>query len=194
MERRFFLAILLSFAVLYGYQALFVPAGTYFTHRDERTLGHHHRTNRPKLRKLRPARLNPMLPLRRRPPRVERRARDRGRYIHGTGSPHESGRAPLAVAAEGISRSERQPGGSGADRHSARSAPALLAFGGRRRESDPTDLNSVVYRASGDRDGHVDATSSDGKVVFEFSGADGLKVRKEFGFAPTNYIVTFSAL
>ena len=39
---------------------------------------------------------------------------------------------------------------------------------------------------SGDRrhDGHVDATSSAAQLVFEFEGAGGLSVRKEFGFMP----------
>ena len=54
-------------------------------------------------------------------------------------------------------------------------------------------LNNALYRVSGDKDGHVDATSAGAQVVFEFQGADGLQVRKEFSFAPTNYVVTFSA-
>jgi YidC/Oxa1 family membrane protein insertase len=54
-------------------------------------------------------------------------------------------------------------------------------------------LNSALYRVSGDSNGRVDATSQPARVVFEFEGADGLRVRKEFAFAPTNYVVTFSA-
>jgi YidC/Oxa1 family membrane protein insertase len=54
-------------------------------------------------------------------------------------------------------------------------------------------LNSALYRVSGDTDGRVDATSQSARVVFEFEGADGLRVRKEFAFAPTNYVVSFSA-
>ena len=54
-------------------------------------------------------------------------------------------------------------------------------------------LNSALYRVSGDIDGRVDATSQPARVVFEFEGADGLRVRKEFAFAPTNYVVSFSA-
>jgi YidC/Oxa1 family membrane protein insertase len=54
-------------------------------------------------------------------------------------------------------------------------------------------LNNALYRVSGDKDGQVDATSAEAQVVFLFQGADGLQVRKEFSFAPTNYVVTFSA-
>ena len=43
-------------------------------------------------------------------------------------------------------------------------------------------LNNALYRVSGDTDGHVDATSQPAQLVFEFEGAGGLRVRKEFGF------------
>ena len=46
---------------------------------------------------------------------------------------------------------------------------------------------------SGDTNGHVDATSQPAQLVFEFEGAGGLRVRKEFGFTPSNYLVTLSA-
>jgi YidC/Oxa1 family membrane protein insertase len=54
-------------------------------------------------------------------------------------------------------------------------------------------LNNALYRVNGDNGGHVDATSQSALLVFEFTGADGLHVRKEFSFAPTSYLVTFSA-
>ena len=54
-------------------------------------------------------------------------------------------------------------------------------------------INGAFYRVSGDSNGHVDATSQPAQLVFEFEGAGGLRVRKEFGFAPSNYVVTFSA-
>jgi YidC/Oxa1 family membrane protein insertase len=53
-------------------------------------------------------------------------------------------------------------------------------------------LNSALYRVSGDSGGRVDATRQAAQLVFEFQGANGLHVRKEFSFAPTNYLVTFS--
>jgi YidC/Oxa1 family membrane protein insertase len=54
-------------------------------------------------------------------------------------------------------------------------------------------LNNALYRVSGDSSGHVDATTQSAQVVFEFEAAGGLRVRKEFDFAPSNYVVTFSA-
>jgi len=62
--------------------------------------------------------------------------------------------------------------------------------------SDPAlteRINDALYRVTGDVNGRVDATSRDATVVFEFVGAGGLRVRKEFVFAPANYIVTFTA-
>jgi YidC/Oxa1 family membrane protein insertase len=54
-------------------------------------------------------------------------------------------------------------------------------------------LNSALYQVSGDTNGQVDATKQAAQVVFEFQDANGFRVRKEFSFAPTNYVVTFSA-
>jgi YidC/Oxa1 family membrane protein insertase len=54
-------------------------------------------------------------------------------------------------------------------------------------------LNGAVYRVTGDTGGRVDAQSTEGVVVFEFEDAAGLRVRKEFRFDPRNYLVTFSA-
>jgi YidC/Oxa1 family membrane protein insertase len=54
-------------------------------------------------------------------------------------------------------------------------------------------LNSALYRVSGDSGGRVDATSQPARVIFEFEAADGLRARKEFAFSPTNYVVSFSA-
>ena len=54
-------------------------------------------------------------------------------------------------------------------------------------------LNNSVYRATGDANGHIDATHGNATLAFEFQDAAGLHVRKQFDFAPTNYIVKFSA-
>ncbi len=54
-------------------------------------------------------------------------------------------------------------------------------------------LNSAIYRATGDRGGRVDATRSAASLVFEFEDSSGLKVRKEFSFEPASYVVRFSA-
>ena len=54
-------------------------------------------------------------------------------------------------------------------------------------------LNSAVYRVTGDAGGRVDARTAEGTLLFEFEDASGLRARKEFRFDPTNYLVTFSA-
>jgi YidC/Oxa1 family membrane protein insertase len=54
-------------------------------------------------------------------------------------------------------------------------------------------LNNALYRVSGDNGGRVDATSQSARVTFELEGAGGLRARKAFAFEPTNYVVSFSA-
>jgi len=54
-------------------------------------------------------------------------------------------------------------------------------------------LNQAIYRVSGDSGGHVDATRMPATVAFEYQDASGIHVRKEFRFDPSNYIVAFSA-
>jgi YidC/Oxa1 family membrane protein insertase len=53
-------------------------------------------------------------------------------------------------------------------------------------------LNNSLYRVTGDAGGRVDATSRDATLVFEFEASEGLRVRKEFVFAPTNYVLRLS--
>ena len=54
-------------------------------------------------------------------------------------------------------------------------------------------LNMALYRVSGDAGGRVDARAGDGRLLFEFEDASGLRARKEFLFEPRNYVVRFSA-
>ena len=68
-------------------------------------------------------------------------------------------------------------------------APFLL------RVEDPEiteRLNSALYRVSGDTRGRVDARTAEATVVFEFEDASGLSARKELRFDPRNYLITFS--
>jgi len=53
-------------------------------------------------------------------------------------------------------------------------------------------LNTAVYRVSGDTNGHVDATKT-ATLAFEYEDASGLHVRKQFEFSPSNYIVKVTA-
>jgi YidC/Oxa1 family membrane protein insertase len=52
-------------------------------------------------------------------------------------------------------------------------------------------LNNVLYRISGDG-GRVDATTSPASLTFEFEDASGVHIRKEFRFEPATYIVSLS--
>jgi YidC/Oxa1 family membrane protein insertase len=53
-------------------------------------------------------------------------------------------------------------------------------------------LNTALYRVSGDATGRVDATQAAASLSFEFQDASGLHVRKDFKFDPRNYIVVLS--
>jgi YidC/Oxa1 family membrane protein insertase len=52
-------------------------------------------------------------------------------------------------------------------------------------------LNDALYRVS-DGGARIDATRSSASVTFEFEDAAGLHVRKEFRFDPANYVVALS--
>jgi YidC/Oxa1 family membrane protein insertase len=54
-------------------------------------------------------------------------------------------------------------------------------------------LNTALYRVAGDAGARIDARANGATVVFEFEDESGLRVRKELGFAPDGYLVTFSA-
>jgi YidC/Oxa1 family membrane protein insertase len=54
-------------------------------------------------------------------------------------------------------------------------------------------LNTALYKVTGDADGRVDAATVSANLVFEFQDASGLRARKEFTFEPTNYVVTLTA-
>jgi YidC/Oxa1 family membrane protein insertase len=53
-------------------------------------------------------------------------------------------------------------------------------------------LNNAIYRVSGDANGHVDATRAPASVSFEYQDASGLRVRKDLRFEPSDYIVALS--
>jgi len=54
-------------------------------------------------------------------------------------------------------------------------------------------LKTALYRISGDAAGKVEVTRSAKSLVFEFEDADGLQARKEFQFEPGNYVVSVAA-
>jgi YidC/Oxa1 family membrane protein insertase len=72
-------------------------------------------------------------------------------------------------------------------------AAEQLPFSLRIDQSDLTArLNESIYRVSGDANGRVDATRGPASVAFDYQDASGLRVRKEFTFDPANYTVALS--
>jgi YidC/Oxa1 family membrane protein insertase len=55
-----------------------------------------------------------------------------------------------------------------------------------------TRLNDTLYRVTGDANGHVDATRGPASVSFDYQDAAGLRVRKAFAFDPSDYIVALT--
>jgi YidC/Oxa1 family membrane protein insertase len=54
-------------------------------------------------------------------------------------------------------------------------------------------MNTALYRVSGDSNGHLDATMAPATLTFEYQDASGLQVKKDLRFEPKDYIVAFSA-
>jgi YidC/Oxa1 family membrane protein insertase len=53
-------------------------------------------------------------------------------------------------------------------------------------------LNTALYRVSGAPEGRVDTTGGSAKLIFEYQDVAGLQVAKEFEFEPNGYVVRFS--
>jgi YidC/Oxa1 family membrane protein insertase len=53
-------------------------------------------------------------------------------------------------------------------------------------------LNGALYQVSGDSGGRVDARTAPAAVTFEYQDASGLRARKTFQFEPRGYVVTFA--
>jgi YidC/Oxa1 family membrane protein insertase len=193
MERRFFVAILLSFVVLYGYQALFVPRPA----KSPQTASSSSSPAAPKQPAVEESSAaknldSPQSVIEAAP--VEGDEREREIVVDTTtvqvALTNRGGRV-LRWRLKGF----RDQNGNLVDLVPT-NVPAEQPRPFSLIADDPAlsqRLNSAVYRVSGDTDGHVDATKQAAQVAFEFQGANGLHVRKEFSFAPTNYVVTFSA-
>ena len=198
MERRFFLAILLSFAVLYGYQALFVPPApktqqTVTPASTTSSAAQPATANAPSATSTQSAQ-----------PAAESTAAE------STPAEGEANEREIVVDTATVQVVLTNRGG----RVLHWRLKAFQDQTGNQVDLVPTEvpsdqprpfslivedgpltqrINSALYRVSGDTNGHVDATSQPAQLVFEFEGAGGLRVRKEFGFTPRNYLVTLSA-
>jgi len=193
MERRFFFAILLSFVVLYGYQALFVPPAPK-TPQAVTTPSSTSSSTQPAAESAPAATSTQSLQPAAQATPAEGETNEREIVV-------DTATVQVVLTNRGgrvlhwrLKAFKDQKGNQvdlvPTDVPSDQPRPFSLIVG------DPAltqRMNNALYRVSGDASGHVDARSQPAQLVFELEGAGGLRVRKEFGFAPSNYVVTFSA-
>ena len=192
MERRVLIAVILSFLVLYGYQQLFVPAPP-----QRASEGQPAPSAAPAPPAPAPAAVAPVAPPAAPPPAA-------------TAVVGETAERQIVVETATVIATLSNRGGrivrwqlkqyrdmNGEPMDLVPSAlPADLPTPFLLRVDDAAiteRLNAALYRVSGDTGGRVDARESAATVVFEYEDAAGLHARKELGFDPQNYVVTFSA-
>src|SRR5262245_13603283 len=188
MERRVFVAILLSFAVLYGYQALFVPPQkpTVDVVEPKERVAQPVPQATPQVVEQPPAEQEPAAQV---ADSAEREivvetatskvvvTNRRGRVLHWNLKDYrEAEGKPVDLVPSNVPADQPRP-------FSLIVGDAALT----RR------LNTALFRVSGDKAGRVDASKQPATVSFEFVDAAGLRVRKDFRFDPKNFVVVFSA-
>jgi YidC/Oxa1 family membrane protein insertase len=187
MERRVFVAILLSFAVLYGYQALFVPP----TKPDVNVV-------EPKER---PAQAAPQAT----PQVVEQPPAEQEPAAQVSDSAEreifvETTTAEIVLTNRGGRvlhwrlKNYRDAKGNPVDLVPSdvpadQAKPFTLVVDD---EALTRRLNTALFRVAGDSGGRLDATKQPGTVSFDYANDAGLRVRKQFRFDPKNYVVAFS--
>ena len=189
MERRVLIAVVLSFLVLYGYQALFIPAAPPAT--QETTQAPAAPAATPPSASSQPAAPESSAPL---PAAVTADTAERqivvetatveatvsnrgGRVLHWRLKEYRDAQGvPVDLVPSGLPADQPTP------------------FMLRVEDAQITErLNSALYRVTGDTNGRVDARTGEAGLVFEFEDESGLRARKELRFDPRNYLVTFSA-
>jgi YidC/Oxa1 family membrane protein insertase len=192
MERRVLIAVFLSFLVLYGYQALFVPAPPEPTATTPQAAPQ----NAAPAAAL-PATVDapPAAP----PPAVAPAA-----VIVGDSAEREIVVETATAVATLTNRGGRiihwrlkgyrDAAGEPVDLvPSALPSDQLTPFALRVEDAATTaQLNGSLYQVSGAAENRVDARSGEGTLAFEFQTAT-LRARKEFRFDPANYLITFTA-
>jgi len=193
MERRVFIAVILSFVVLYGYQALFPPPEP---------------TNAPK-----PAAQSAAAPAASAPapapvaaspeastPAVAAPAARVGESV-GREIVVETAHARVVLSNAGGQLLRWQLKGY-TDANGA--MVDLVPSGLPAEQPRPFSLavqdaaltrrmQSAIYRVSGDSQGRMDAQTQPGEVVFEYEDESGLSVKKTLRFEPQQHVVRFSA-
>jgi YidC/Oxa1 family membrane protein insertase len=187
MERRVFVAILLSFAVLYGYQALFVPP------------------QKPKVDVVEPKEKLAQPAPQAAPTVVEQAPAEQepAAQISDTAEREvvvETATSEVVLTNRGgqvlhwLLKDYRDAAGKPVD---------LVPSGVPADQPRPFTLvvddvaitrrlSAALYRVSGDAGGRVDATRQAATVSFEYANDAGLRVRKDFRFDPKNFVVAFS--
>ncbi len=197
MERRVFIAVLLSFAVLYGYQAVFVPSAPKtpppVAGASASAGGSSTQSGAPG-----PATASqPTRPSADEPAAVE--------ALVGETSPREivvqTRDAEIVLSNQGARvvrwrlKSYKDPRGSLVDLVPS-DLPAGEATPFALRVQDPEvskRLQTVLYRVTGDQQGRVDSTVEARTVEFEYKDAGGLSVKKSLRFEPSRNLVKLTA-
>lgn len=191
MERRVLIAVFLSFLVLYGYQAMFAPAKPPVSTTTE---GPARTATQPPAAKAQAVEASPAVELPAGPALVTGDTSEReivvetsvvravlsnrgGRVIHWQLKEHlDDLGTPVDLVPSGVPPGQPSPFSLQVD-----------------DEAVTRQLNSALYRSRGDTKGRIDATATAATLTFEMQDATGLRVRKEFQFNPSDYVVTFTA-
>jgi YidC/Oxa1 family membrane protein insertase len=191
MERRVFLAVVLSFVVLYGYQALFVPppndpassAAKSPTLRTTPQPGAASGTAAATATDTPPAGQALVGDANERQVVVE--TRDALVTLTNRGARVLSWRLKQFADASGAPV-DLVPSGLAADA----ATPFSLDVGS---AAETRALHQALYRVIGDSGGRVDATQTAQTVTFEFEDTAGLRATKTFEFEPARFVTKFSA-
>jgi YidC/Oxa1 family membrane protein insertase len=193
MERRVLLAVVLSFLVLYAYQALFVPAPP--PAQQIQRVDPEEAASRPSAAPAAPAAPvttpEPEVP---RPDTLISEPAERQIVVEtATVEAVFSNRGGRVVRWR--LKEYRDASGEPLDLLPSNVPDQYAKPFSLRVEDEPVTrrLNTAIYRVSGDNGGRVDATSTAATLVFEYQEAAGLRARKEFQIEPRNYLITVSA-
>ncbi len=191
MERRVLIAVILSFLVLYGYQALFVPPPPTQSSQGTATqpaAPPPAAQPEPPPAAVAPAAAEPApasvigdateRPIRLETATVSGTLSNRGARIVGwqLKAYRDSQGLPVDLVPSSLPADQPTPFALRVD-----------------DEEITRRLNTALYRVTGDSGGRLDVPSGEGALVFEFEDATGLRARKEFRFDSDSYLIRFSA-
>jgi YidC/Oxa1 family membrane protein insertase len=189
MERRVLLAVVLSFIVLYAYQAIFVPSPPPTRSRSSAS----------------PTSEAPAAPVAQPPASAPAVAPTTIKPVVGESAERDIVVDTATVRAvftnrgarikQWLLKTYRDDAGQPVNLVPTDQPPDQpLPFSLRIDEGGLTPiLNDALYRVVANEGGTVDTAGKPVLLVFEFEDASGLKVRKEFRLDPESYVITFSA-